>query len=532
MINNKDYYPTPDYLIEKMFDKVKKHWSYENYFLEPSAGSGNILDWIEKSRYGSNNMFSIEKDEDLINILRGKGYNVLDRDFLSYNGPDKFSMIIMNPPFSNGANHLLKAIDIMYSGHIVCLLNAETLKNPCNQTRMRLQNRLTELKADVEFLSNTFVNAERPTNVEVALIHIHIDRKVEDDIFRGTTDADDDFDFVEPQQNEITKKDSIKNMVADYNRTVKVGTQVLMDFYKNYNHVANYISLEITNTEKKDNCKDLTEILKRKMNYFLIQVRQNYWRKILEINQVRSRMTEKKIDEFNVLLQKNAVMDFTESNVRTFILNLIDSYDDVITEAVVEIFDRLSYEHAWDKELHNKNTHYYNGWKTNKAFYVNEKVIIPNRCSNAFIDEWNGRWRVDYTVVERLNDIDKVMNHFDGRKEYVSIVKALDDAFVLGESRKIKSTYFELTAYKKGTLHLKFLDEDILRRFNITACRDKNMLPYDYGTKDYTTLDPEEKATVDSFEGKKSYQNNLTDQPTLFVRKDFIQLEENNQKEV
>ena len=37
----------------------------------------------------------------------------------------------MNPPFSEGDKHLLKAINIMKNGgQIVCILNAETIKNP------------------------------------------------------------------------------------------------------------------------------------------------------------------------------------------------------------------------------------------------------------------------------------------------------------------------------------------------------------------------------------------------------------------
>ena len=49
-----------------------------------------------------------------------------------------YDLIIMNPPFDNGDKHLLKAIDLQKNGGaIICLLNAETLKNPYSKYKKR-----------------------------------------------------------------------------------------------------------------------------------------------------------------------------------------------------------------------------------------------------------------------------------------------------------------------------------------------------------------------------------------------------------
>jgi len=42
---NKDFYPTPEHLISKMFSKVNKN-TIKN-ILEPSAGKGNIVDYLK-----------------------------------------------------------------------------------------------------------------------------------------------------------------------------------------------------------------------------------------------------------------------------------------------------------------------------------------------------------------------------------------------------------------------------------------------------------------------------------------------------
>ena len=84
----------------------------------------------------------------------------------------------MNPPFDNGEKHLLKAIEIQKNGGaIVCLLNAETLKNDFSNTRKDLNRKLADLNAEIEFIQNAFTGAERKTNVETALVKIIIEKK-------------------------------------------------------------------------------------------------------------------------------------------------------------------------------------------------------------------------------------------------------------------------------------------------------------------------------------------------------------------
>ncbi len=98
------------------------------------------------------------------------------------------------------------------------------------------------------------------------------------------------------------------------------------------------------------------------------------------------------------------------------------------------------------------------------------------------------------------------------RKVFLALAaasEALENAFKEGESKKIKSTYFTISVFKKGTIHLVFNDENIRRRFNIIACKHKNWLPQDYGSKKFSSMSAEEQAVAESFEGKESYKRNI-----------------------
>ena len=62
----------------------------------------------------------------------------------------------------------------------------------------------------------------------------------------------------------------------------------------------------------------------------------------------------------------------------------------------------------------------------------------------------------------------------------------------------------------KGTCHIEFKDEELLKKFNIFAARQNNWLPQEYGRKHYQQMTPEEKETIDSFEGgESSYESTM-----------------------
>lgn len=200
---NKDFYPTPPSIIEKMLKDLD--FRMVHTFLEPSAGKGNIVDALKQNimqrhsfyRYNSSDTYTpdvdcIEMDQNLCHILKGKGYRVVYDDFLTYETMKEYHAIIMNPPFSNGCRHLLKALEMQErnGGIVVCLLNAETLKNPHTKERQDLQQKLTEYDAKIEFIQDAFLDAERKTAVEIALVKVQLPEvKRESFILEGLREA-------------------------------------------------------------------------------------------------------------------------------------------------------------------------------------------------------------------------------------------------------------------------------------------------------------------------------------------------------
>ena len=240
--NNSSFYPTPPFLISKMVGKIA---GYPNRILEPHAGKGDLIDGMSSKHYHNHrpNVSAIEIDPTLQATLRGKGIPVIDSDFLNFSGPDKFDLIIANPPFQNGEKHRLKALDIIYKGQVIFLLNAETLRNPHTNNRRELVRRLEEMGAEIEYIPDAFRSAERKTAVEVALINVQVDRKVEEDLFADATDTSSIPNHKVSDNFEVSTGQSIEELVREYNHVVDLGTETIIAYYRNYGKIGKYLTL-------------------------------------------------------------------------------------------------------------------------------------------------------------------------------------------------------------------------------------------------------------------------------------------------
>lgn len=89
------FYPTPEPVAQRLVDWLEI--GLLDTVCEPQAGQGGIADHLPKDRTRC-----VEISPLHCHILRKKGHNVTEADFLSWNPGMDFSVIAMNPPFSEG----------------------------------------------------------------------------------------------------------------------------------------------------------------------------------------------------------------------------------------------------------------------------------------------------------------------------------------------------------------------------------------------------------------------------------------------
>lgn len=517
---NDNFYPTPPELATRLLDEIDYTRPIKNV-LEPSAGKGDLIEaakayTLDGSRWSRSALEdatfkAIESDPTLQAVLKGKGVTLLDSDFLAYSGGDIFDLIIMNPPFANAEAHLHKALDIMFSGQIAAIMPAEVLLHPFSNERQRLVSRLKELDADFDFVEGAFSGAERGTDVDIAIVYVDIRRNVESDLFTEEMEsAQSGPDYTLDEEYELAGFNKVFNLVLEYNREREQVTEQILSFYRNHRRVGGWLRLSVAGDDSErlsDDKRTLTEVMRDKINSLNEAIRKSYWHKALELDEIKRRLTSKKAKEIEADLEYAANTEFTESNVRQFLLNLIEKYPTMISEAIEYMFDKLT-SHAlndrWNRSEYLSNIHYYSGWKTNSAYRVNKKVIIPFYA----YDDIFKRMRLSWDQEMLLNDFDRIMCYFTGGETRLTTAQKVVGALESGVNRNIDTEFFVVSVYKKGTLHLSFKDEELLRRFNIEACKHKNFLPDDYAQRPYSELNEEEKAMADVFEvkGEKSYE--------------------------
>lgn len=516
----KEFYPTPQNIIDKMLFDLD--FTMIKSILEPSAGKGDIVEALKKKEGNHNKYYGkqyyqfdidcIEADQNLQHILKGKNFRVVYNDFLTYNTMKEYDLIIMNPPFSNGCKHLLKALEMQKrnGGAVVCLLNAETLKNPCTNDRQDLQRKLTEYNAKIEFIQDAFLDAERKTAVEIALIKVQLPEvHRESFILEGLRKTQERREFQTEESTQLIDSDFFKTIVNQYQLEVEAGIKLIKEYYAMKPFILSQFGKDEKTGEtiQKGGCIISMTCSKNglSVNEYIKMVRSKYWTALFENKRFIGQLTNNLQRDFYNKVEELSNYDFSLYNIYQLKIDMQKKVVKGIEDTIINLFDELSYKYHWLDEM-SKNIHYYNGWKTNKGWIINKKVIIP---LNGFYDlnySWGGFRPSRHDVVSKLQDIEKCFNYLDGGlTEAVDLEESLKFAEEYEETKDIQLKYFTVTFYKKGTCHITFNNEELLKKFNIFGSQHKGWLPPSYGKKTYKDMTAEEKAVVDEFEGEKEY---------------------------
>lgn len=162
---------------------------------------------------------------------------------------------------------------------------------------------------------------------------------------------------------------------------------------------------------------------------------------------------------------------------------LFQNKEKIFYEGVVQVFDSFT-------KYYKENRYHDEGWKTNKKYKVNRKVIHPHFIQ--FSRSWDGKsgsFNTYYSWSQIMDDIDKVLCMLSGNDfgEITTIYNALCHKFKqlgsLDNGEKYDNTcesfFFDIRFFKKGTVHLHFKDKFLWQEFNLKAIQHKRWLTDD-----------------------------------------------------
>ena len=509
---------------EFMGEKEQDLWKQKKALEDKKTYDRDRHQYRELDHHDSALLKSVTEE---INVLKSGDVRIVHDNFLDFDTFKQYDIIVMNPPFADGDAHLLKAIQLQsLSGGIVrCILNAETIRNPFTNRRRLLQKQLLDMNAEVTFHQNAFSDGERKTDVEIAIVKIEIPAvKQESVIFDRLKKA---YSIDEPTADvhDMTVSDFMEQIVSLY----KVECNAGIDLIREYAAMKPYI-LESFEKDRHYNCPTLTLCVGEpgrlsrgtvpSVNDYLKLVRSKYWQALFTNKEFIGRLTSNLREKYMGKIEQLANYDFTLFNIQSIAAEMNAEMGKGIEDTIVALFDKMTEQHAWYPETA-KNVHYYNGWKTNKVHKINSKVILPIYGVFATYAWTSETFRV--SEAERtIADIEKVFDYLDGdMTAAVDLHGALQRACEEGRTRNIQLKFFDVTLFKKGTMHIKFRNQELLDRFNIYCSRKKNWLPPNYGKAAYADMSQEEQAVVDGFHGDGTSGAGAKDYAKVLERKQY-----------
>lgn len=524
--DNPDFYPTPAKVALKMLARISKH---AVNFLEPSAGKGDLADMIKekgrdrgyrgyKNDHSSHRVDVIEIEPDLVAALRGKEYTIVGHDWLAYVGVSYYDAIVMNPPFSNGDEHLLKAWEFLWDGEIVCLLNAETVRNPHTKSRQRLAQIIRE-HGDVTEMGQCFrktAGAQRATDVEVVMVYLRKKSEAEDlnDLWNkdGEEKRADDSAGEDAVETMLARPDMLGNLEHYYNSA----TEHLLKAFNHIRKASLYIQAGgfgsgYYSQDQKD-MKDILELALSNVHHARAELgrklRRDAWMTVFDKMQFHKWLDSKQREQFLRDVQRDANIPFTADNIKGTLENVISQRKRLFEQSCANVFDELT--------RHFDGNTVSEGWKTNDNFKVNEKLIFPYGVryeppkpiagyrDHKTTPRWDTYYGRDAEVV--FTDLDRILCVLEGtsfEKCHTAGTAIAQECRLLndrpstslaigGAGRETWSQHFEIRFFKKGTIHLKFKDRKLWERFNCACAAGKLWLGMNTNGRD-------------EFPGRKTY---------------------------
>lgn len=456
-ILERDFYPTPESVIGQM---LQGHDVAGKIILEPSAGSGNIVEYLQKNF--AKEVIACEINDKLRCIVESK-CRVIASNFLEVTREEvsHIDMIVMNPPFSDARRHILHAFEVAPDGcEIVSLCNSSDLSGNYYSTEdKRKVIQLVEDYGFSEWLGNCFTTAERKTDVSVSCIHLYKpksgEREFEDYMFSTVDEVD------SGTTEGLIEYNLVRDVVNRYCEAVKRFDSVM--------EAANGIN-ELTSLFRGDygwgivfgaydtNHNNRTNISRQ---HFKNELQKQAWKYIIDKMNMDRFATSKVYEQINEFVERQSHVPFTMKNVYQMIYMIVATHGNRMETALVEAFDHICSFSAENSTAGEK-------WKTNANYMVNKKFIVPSVFT---YEHYGTKEPYLYTGFRsygqtQLSDVVKALEYITGKTEANNMFDVINYNRLEWGKWHHYGGFFRFKGFKKGTMHLEFLDEDVWMLFN------------------------------------------------------------------
>ena len=453
---NRDFYPTPRPVIERMLFGTD---IAGRTFLEPSAGKGDIVDYLKEN--GAKDVITCEINRDLARIAGSKS-RLISEDFLNVTRDmvSHVDCIVMNPPFSNEEAHILHAYDVAPDGcTIISLCNGNVVTSRYGTTAR--QSRIIELiglYGRTEQFGNCFTDAERETDVRIACVWLYKPRSGDDE-FADFFSLTDEEETGLNQQEGIIQYNYVREIVNRY-----VGAIKLFDRIEPLANEINKLTTPISEfgikfgafeTGKAQYRNEITRDVYKK------ELQKQAWQRIFSDMKMQKYVTTGVMEKINRFIETQVHVPFTMRNIYRMVEVIVGTHGSRMGQVLVEAFEKIC-SFSWCDNCTGGDM-----WKTNSDYVINRRFIVPYICSNDIWDDGVHLASFGHTSQSQIDDIVKALcfltgENYDNHETLSSFVNETKMCW----GSWYEWGFFNIRGYKKGTMHFEFRDEKVLYMFN------------------------------------------------------------------
>lgn len=194
------------------------------------------------------------------------------------------------------------------------------------------------------------------------------------------------------------------------------------------------------------------------------------WRALIAKLGIRKVMSSKRQKELDDALSgqhrsrygepaPEALPEIDEDTIYDVLAGMVQSAEEFMEEAVREEYDffKPSKSHA--------------PYKRNSEFRLQAKIIRPWMVDPEY--GRTGKFRVKYDQTRHVTALDNIFHRLDGKGVPPGYQGPLCDAINTSPDGTFRTEYFAGTCHKNGNIHLTFLRQDLLDKFNEIAGRNR-----------------------------------------------------------
>ena len=480
---NKDFYPTPSNVVLKMIAGLNFNGSV---VYDPQAGKCDIVNVI--CEHHKPKAFLATEIEPELQAIINENPNVqlIGGDFFEMKAEDisHVDFIIMNPPFSNGVKHIMHAWKIAPPGcTIVSLLNYSNIIKDRVLER-KIMNQVIAEHGSKEDIGDVFVGAERKTKVRTAMIKLKKPGSKPDMEFEGYFDLDEEYEHFGTAFG-IMDFNYVLAVVMRYTAAVQAYDEVIEAEAKINNltagfHFENRITFGAHKANKNSHMTITREVFKK-------ETQKAAWKYLFAEMNMKKYLTSNAIAEINKLIETQQNVPFTRNNIHKMIQMLVGTQDDRMKKMLIEIFDHLT-------DHHHDNRKNLKGYKTNSAYFVNKKFILPlSSVSRGIYNQPEIKYS---STGDKIDEMVKALCHINGRNydDFVELYDFFKGVEVPNEDYiEAIDAFVEYTGFKRN--RCEYIHDYIIR--------DRNAK---YGMQKINMTDEQCQKVFDFYEANPKYK--------------------------